>query len=75
MHALSNGALVSAVSLILCTGKWRKLFAETVLVCIQPPFLAVRTQLRGKTSAPFEKAGNFGLETAVTFLHLLYIFA
>ncbi len=27
--ALSNGALVSLVSLILCTGKWRKLFTET----------------------------------------------
>jgi hypothetical protein len=27
----SNGALVFAVSLILCTGKWIKHFTETVL--------------------------------------------
>jgi hypothetical protein len=31
MHALSNGALVSGVSLILCTGKWKKIFTETEL--------------------------------------------
>ncbi len=30
-HALSNGALVFAVSQILCTGKWRKLITEAVL--------------------------------------------
>jgi hypothetical protein len=30
-HALSNGALVFAVSLILCPGKWSKLFPETDL--------------------------------------------
>jgi hypothetical protein len=31
-HVLSNGALVFAVSLILCsTGKWIELFAETLL--------------------------------------------
>jgi hypothetical protein len=30
-HVLSNGALVFAVSLILCTGKWRKLFTEALL--------------------------------------------
>jgi hypothetical protein len=30
-HALSNGALVTAVSLILCTGKWIQHFTETVL--------------------------------------------
>jgi hypothetical protein len=29
-HALSNGAFVFAVSRTLCTGKWRKLLAETV---------------------------------------------
>jgi hypothetical protein len=28
---LCDGALVFALSLILCTGKWIKLFAETVL--------------------------------------------
>jgi hypothetical protein len=28
---LSNGAFVFAVSLILCTGKWRKHFTGTVL--------------------------------------------
>jgi hypothetical protein len=28
--ALSNGPLVFGVSHILCTGKWRKLFRETV---------------------------------------------
>jgi hypothetical protein len=30
-HALSNGALVFGISHILCTGKWRKHFTETVL--------------------------------------------
>ncbi len=30
-HVLPNGALVFAVILILCTGKWRQLFTETVL--------------------------------------------
>jgi hypothetical protein len=30
-HALSNGALLTAVSHILCTGKWMKLFRETWL--------------------------------------------
>ncbi len=30
-YVLSNDALVLAASLILCTGKWRKLFTETVL--------------------------------------------
>ncbi len=31
-HVLSkNGAIVSTVSLILCTGNWIKLFIETVL--------------------------------------------
>jgi hypothetical protein len=30
-HALSNGALVFGVRLILCTGKWTKLLTETVL--------------------------------------------
>jgi hypothetical protein len=30
-HALSNGALVTAVSLILCTGKWIDHFTDTVL--------------------------------------------
>ncbi len=31
-HALSNGALVFHVSLILCTGKWEKTFTETVFL-------------------------------------------
>jgi hypothetical protein len=30
-HVLSNGALASAVSLILCTGKWTKHFTEADL--------------------------------------------
>jgi hypothetical protein len=30
-HDISNGGSVFAVSLILCTGKWIQLFAETVL--------------------------------------------
>jgi hypothetical protein len=30
-HVLSNGAFVCGASLILCTGKWIKLFTETVL--------------------------------------------
>jgi hypothetical protein len=30
-HVLSNDALVTAVSLILCTGKWIRLFTETLL--------------------------------------------
>jgi hypothetical protein len=33
-HVLSNGALVTAVvGLILCKGKWIKLFTETELAC------------------------------------------
>jgi hypothetical protein len=32
--------------------------------CIQSAFLADRNQLTGKSSAPFERALNFGLETA-----------
>jgi hypothetical protein len=30
-HVISNGALGFGASLILCTGKWIKLFAEAVL--------------------------------------------
>jgi hypothetical protein len=30
-HVLSNGAVVFDVTLILCAGKWIKLFMETVL--------------------------------------------
>ncbi len=43
-HALSNGALVFAVSRILCTGKWRKLFTETLLA-FNLTFSAYMTQL------------------------------
>jgi hypothetical protein len=61
-HALSNGALVTALSLILCT---RKCFKTIHGNCasIQLPFSAVRTALTGKPSAPFERAGNSGIET------------
>jgi hypothetical protein len=31
-RVLFNGTLVFAVNMILCTGKWIKLFSETVLV-------------------------------------------
>ncbi len=30
-HVLSNGVLAFAVSLILCTGIWKKLFTEALL--------------------------------------------
>jgi hypothetical protein len=51
-HFPSNGALVFGVSLILCTGKWRQPFTETV-----PAFdSAHKTQLTGRQSAPFERA-------------------
>jgi hypothetical protein len=43
-HALSNVALDFDGNLILCTGKWIKIFTETT--SIQPPFLAYGTQLQ-----------------------------
>ncbi len=65
-NVLSNGALVFAVSLILCLGKWIKLFTETG-ICIQPQFsfhFAFSTQLTEKISAAFERVLNFGIETS-----------
>jgi hypothetical protein len=53
-HALSNGALVFVVSLTLCTGKMDRAIHQNC-ACIQPPFSAVRTQLTGNQSAPFER--------------------
>jgi hypothetical protein len=58
---LSNGALVFAVSLISGTGNgysysWKLILHLTSIS-------AVRTQLTGKQSAPFERAENSGLET------------
>jgi hypothetical protein len=54
-NVLSNGALVFAVSLILCAGKWKKIIHGNRAYII-PPFSAYRTQLTGKPSAPFERA-------------------
>jgi hypothetical protein len=54
--ALSNGALVLAVSLICIM--YRKM-EETLhgnCACTQPPFSAPRTQHAGKQSPPFERA-------------------
>jgi hypothetical protein len=53
-HDLSNGALVVAVSLILCAGKWIQTIHGNCAF-IQPPFSAFRTGLTGKPSAPFER--------------------
>ncbi len=66
-HVLSNGALVTAVSLILCTGKWTKLFTVTVLAFNLHFQHICRTQLTGKPSAPFERALNHCLETTLGF--------
>jgi hypothetical protein len=52
-HVLSNGALVFALSLILCTGKWIQLFTDIVLA------FSLHFQhigLTGKPSAPFARA-------------------
>jgi hypothetical protein len=52
--ALSNGALVFADSLILCTGKWTKRFTKTVLA-FNFHFQQLGLNLQ-ETSAPFERA-------------------
>jgi hypothetical protein len=71
-HVLSNGALVFAVSIIFCTGKLIKLFAETALACIQPPFSAYRTQITGNQIARFKRTLN-GLEKTLEFTFILYL--
>jgi hypothetical protein len=55
-NVLSNGALVFPVSPRLCRGKWREHFAESDLAFCNLQFLAHRTTLTGKPSAPFERA-------------------
>jgi hypothetical protein len=65
---LSNGALVSALSLIIC--RYRKM-DKTIhgnWVCIQSAFSAYRTQFTEKPSAP-----KFGLETALRF-YIYFVF-
>ncbi len=42
--------------------------------CIQPPFSAYRTQLKRKPSAPFERAYNTGLGSALRF-YIYFVFA
>ncbi len=54
LHALSNGALVFALSLILLTRKWIKTIHEN-WACIQHAFSAFKTQLTGKPSVPYER--------------------
>ncbi len=66
-HALSNGRLVLAVSLILryvSSGKWRKLFTEAVLA-LKLNFQQLGLNLRGKPRVPFERAQNACLERAL----------
>jgi hypothetical protein len=63
--ALSNGALVFAVSLILCTRNWRKHFTKTGLAFHFHFQQFGRTQLTGKPSPPFERALNSSLETTL----------
>ncbi len=41
------------------------------LAGIQPAFSAYGTQLTGKQSPPFARAGNSGLEAALTFYILI----
>jgi hypothetical protein len=65
-HALSNGDIVCAVSLILCTGKWIKLFTEAALPS-NLHFQHSGTQLTGKPNASFKIALDFSLETALLF--------
>jgi hypothetical protein len=59
-----------AVSLILCTGKWIKLFTEAVLIAYI--CYMYRTKLTGKPSAPFKRA-FFGLEKALRF-YIYFVF-
>jgi hypothetical protein len=72
-HALSNGGLVFAVSLILSTGKWRQHFTEALLAFNLHFQHICRTGLTGKPNASFERALNFGLETALR-LYIYFIF-
>jgi hypothetical protein len=70
-HALSNGSLIFSVSLILCTGKWMKLFIHHNCACIQPQFSAYWTQLTENQSASFEKAEKLWFRSSITVLHIL----
>jgi hypothetical protein len=56
-HVLSNGALLSAISLILCTGKMIKLFTETVLGAFKVHFQH-KTRLTGKRECTIRKSTN-----------------
>jgi hypothetical protein len=62
-HVLSNDALVFAVSLIFCTGKWIKLFTETVLA-FNLHFQHKRLNLHQNK---LHLAKDFGVETTLAF--------
>ncbi len=66
---LSNGALFSALSLILCTGKCNQLFTETVLASnLHFQHIGLNWQENHERSPPFERALDFGIESAYRFI-------
>jgi hypothetical protein len=67
-HALFNGAIVFAVSLILYSGKWIGTTIHQNCDCFQPPISAYRTQITRKQNAPFERTLNFDLAATLGFL-------
>ncbi len=70
-HVLSNGALVFAVSLILCTKKWVKLFAKTVIAFNS--ILAYRTDLT-ENQVHHSKEPSILIWRNIKILHLLLYF-
>jgi hypothetical protein len=69
-HVLSNGALVFGVSLILCTGKWIKVFTETLH--IQPLFSAYRTQLVARARVKCAMQKNLKCWTKNNIIFYIY---
>jgi hypothetical protein len=51
---------------MLCTGKWIKLFTETVLAFNQH-FQHIGLNLQENTNVPFERAENVGVETTLQY--------
>jgi hypothetical protein len=62
-HVLSNGVLLFGVSHILCTGKWIKLFTETLLVSsLHFQHLGLNSLEENQVHHSKER-GNTGLDT------------
>jgi hypothetical protein len=72
-HVLSNCVLVFDVSLILCTGKWIKLFTETVLA-FNLHFQHIGLNIQEK-QVHHSKERKFWSRNKIKILHLLCICA